>query len=117
MSKTQDCLFCGIVQGRIPAKLVREDEATVAFEDIHPQAPVHMLVIPRKHLGSLDEASTDDGALLGTLLTAARDVARQAGIAESGYRTVINTGEEGGQSVEHLHVHVLGGRSMTWPPG
>lgn len=117
MSTTQDCLFCGIVEGRIPTKLVREDEDTVAFQDINPQAPVHMLVIPRKHLGSLDEAGTDDRALLGNLLSAAQDVARQAGIAESGYRTVINTGEEGGQSVGHLHVHVLGGRSMSWPPG
>jgi histidine triad (HIT) family protein len=117
MSTTQDCLFCGIVEGRIPAELVREDEETVAFQDINPQAPVHMLVIPRKHLGSLDDAGTDDGSLLGALLAAAQDVARKAGIAESGYRTVINTGDEGGQTVGHLHVHVLGGRSMSWPPG
>jgi histidine triad (HIT) family protein len=117
MSTTQDCLFCGIAEGRIPTKFVREDDDTVAFQDIDPQAPVHTLVIPRKHLGSLDEADADDGALLGALLTAARDVARKAGIADSGYRTVINTGEEGGQSVGHLHVHVLGGRPMSWPPG
>lgn len=117
MSATSDCLFCGIVEGRIPAKLIREDAHTLAFADINPQAPVHVLVIPRKHLTSLDGAGSEDDALLGALMLAARDVARSEGIAESGYRTVINTGEEGGQTVGHLHVHVLGGRAMTWPPG
>ena len=117
MSSTQDCLFCGIAEGRIASKLVREDAHTVAFRDINPQAPVHVLVIPRKHIGSLDDAGADEGTLLGALLTAAQDVARKEGIAESGYRTVINTGDEGGQTVGHLHVHVLGGRPMRWPPG
>lgn len=117
MSSTSDCVFCGIAEGRIPSDVIREDERTVAFRDTNPQAPVHVLVIPRKHVSSLDEADQEDGALLGGLLLAARDVARSEGIAESGYRTVINTGDEGGQTVRHIHVHVLGGRSMKWPPG
>jgi histidine triad (HIT) family protein len=117
MSSTSDCLFCGIVEGRIPSNLIREDERTLAFRDIDPQAPVHVLVIPKKHLSSLDDAAAEDGALLGDLMLTAREVARSEGIAESGFRTVVNTGDEGGQTVGHLHVHVLGGRSMTWPPG
>lgn len=117
MSSETDCLFCGIVEGRIPADLVREDDHTVAFKDINPQAPVHVLVIPRKHMPSLDVSEPDDQALLGELLLRARDVARAEGIAESGYRTVVNTGDHGGQTVDHLHVHVLGGRAMQWPPG
>ena len=117
MSSTSDCLFCGIVEGRIPSDVVREDEHTVAFRDTNPQAPVHVLVIPRKHVSSLDQADEDDSELLGGLLLAAGEVARSEGIAEAGYRTVINTGDEGGQTVRHLHVHVLGGRSMKWPPG
>ncbi|MDZ7780286.1 MAG: histidine triad nucleotide-binding protein [Gemmatimonadota bacterium] len=117
MSSEADCLFCGIVEGRIPADLVREDDHTVAFKDINPQAPVHVLVIPRKHMPSLDVSEPDDQALLGELLLRARDVARAEGIAESGYRTVVNTGDHGGQTVDHLHVHVLGGRAMQWPPG
>ncbi|MEX2467579.1 MAG: histidine triad nucleotide-binding protein [Gemmatimonadota bacterium] len=117
MSSTSDCLFCGIVEGRIPSNVIRQDERTLAFHDIDPQAPVHALVIPRKHVTSLDDADLGDGDLLGALLIAAQDVARKEGIAESGYRTVINTGDDGGQAVGHLHVHVLGGRAMTWPPG
>lgn len=117
MSSEADCLFCGIVEGRIPADLVREDERTLAFRDINPQAPVHVLVIPRKHVQSLDASEPDHQALLGELLLRARDVARSEGVAEGGYRTVINTGDEGGQTVGHLHVHVIGGRSMRWPPG
>jgi histidine triad (HIT) family protein len=117
MTPETDCLFCGIAAGRIPAKLVHEDERTVAFRDIAPQAPVHVLVIPRKHLTSLDEAHPDDGALLGHLLLKAREIARAEGITDSGYRTVVNTGDEGGQTVGHLHVHVLGGRPLKWPPG
>jgi histidine triad (HIT) family protein len=117
MPPEADCLFCGVAHGRIPAEVVREDDQTVAFRDISPQAPVHVLVIPRKHLTSLDEASPSDTELLGALMAAARDVARSEGIAEAGYRTVINTGDGGGQTVHHLHVHVLGGRPMKWPPG
>lgn len=117
MSSTSDCLFCGIVAGRIPSDPIQEDERTLAFRDINPQAPVHVLVIPKKHLSSLDDAGAEDGGLLGALMLAAREVARNEGIAESGFRTVINTGAEGGQTVGHLHVHVIGGRSMKWPPG
>ena len=117
MSSTSDCVFCGIAEGRIPSDIIREDERTLAFRDTNPQAPVHVLVIPRTHLSSLDEADSEDAELLGALLLAAREVARREGIAESGYRTVINTGDEGGQTVGHVHVHVLGGRSLKWPPG
>ncbi len=109
------CLFCKIVSGEIPAKSVYEDADVFAFADINPQAPVHVLVIPRKHVASLAEA-VDDAALLGTLMAAAGRIAAENGLAK-GYRTVINTGADGGQTVEHLHVHLLGGRAMHWPPG
>ncbi len=111
------CLFCRIVGGEIPADVVRQDERLVAFRDIAPQAPVHVLVIPRQHVSSLDAADGDHAELLGELLLAAREIARDEGIAEGGYRCVVNTGDDGGQSVHHLHVHLLGGRSMEWPPG
>jgi histidine triad (HIT) family protein len=110
-----DCIFCRIAGGEIPAKVMRSDDRYLAFHDIDPKAPTHILVIPRRHVASLDAA--DDPAMLGGLLTFARAVAREAGIAETGYRTVINTNRHGGQAVDHLHVHVLGGRQMTWPPG
>src|SRR5919107_1170121 len=113
----QDCLFCKIVAGEIPAKLVHEDERAVAFRDINPQAPTHALVIPRAHISSLAEAGEGDESLLGHLLRVAALVARQEGHAEGGYRTVINTGRDAGQTVFHIHVHVLGGRTLTWPPG
>lgn len=117
MSSESDCIFCGIAAGRIASDIVREDERTVAFRDVNPQAPIHVLVIPRDHLTSLGHAGPEDRDLLGDVLRAAGEVARAEGIADSGYRTVINTGEEGGQSVGHLHAHVLGGRRLTWPPG
>ena len=110
-----DCLFCRIVAGDIPATVVWESDDYLAFRDIEPQAPTHVLVIPRRHVASLDQA--DDGALLGGALLAAAEVARQEGIAASGYRTVINTNADARQTVFHLHVHVLGGRGMDWPPG
>jgi histidine triad (HIT) family protein len=110
-----DCLFCKIAAGTIPARIVRSDDRFVAFHDIDPKAPTHILVIPRAHVASLDAAS--DPAMLGGLLLFARDVAREAAVAESGYRLVLNTNREGGQAVDHLHAHVLGGRQMTWPPG
>ena len=113
----QDCIFCKIVAGAIPAKLVYEDERAVAFRDINPQAPTHALVIPRAHISSLAEAGEGDESLLGHLLRVAALVARQEGHAEGGYRTVINTGRDAGQTVFHIHVHVLGGRTLTWPPG
>jgi histidine triad (HIT) family protein len=113
----QTCLFCKIVAGEVPAAKVFEDERAVAFRDINPQAPTHALVIPRAHVASLNEASGSDEALLGHLLLVAARVAREAGHADSGFRTVINTGADAGQTVFHVHVHVLGGRRLTWPPG
>ena len=112
---SSECLFCRIVRGDIPAKIVRQDEHTVAFRDIDPKAPTHVLVIPKSHVASLDEAT--DAETLGHLLLAARDVAKSEGIDASGYRTVINTGADAGQTVHHVHVHVLGGRHLKWPPG
>jgi histidine triad (HIT) family protein len=112
-----DCIFCRIVEGQIPADAVYGDERSIAFRDTNPQAPVHILVIPREHMESLDEASQKDEVLLGHLLRVAARVANEQGLSESGYRTVINTGTGAGQSVFHLHVHVLGGRALTWPPG
>ena len=113
----QNCLFCRIVAGEIPAEKVYEDETAIAFRDINPQAPVHVLVIPRAHVASLDEARQVEEAELGRLLLAAVRVAHQEGLAEGGYRTVINTGAGAGQSVFHLHLHVIGGRALSWPPG
>ena len=112
-----DCIFCKVVAGEIPATKIYEDERAFAFRDLNPQAPTHALVIPRAHVASLNEASEDNEALLGHLLLVAARVAREEGLAESGYRTVINTGAGAGQSVFHIHVHLLGGRSLTWPPG
>ena len=109
------CLFCAVAQGDIPADKVASDDQFFAFRDINPQAPVHVLVIPREHVQSLEEAA--DSQMLGRLLLMVAQVARLEGIAESGYRTVLNTNGDGGQSVNHLHAHVLGGRSLTWPPG
>lgn len=112
-----DCLFCKIAAGTIPADLVHEGERLLAFRDISPQAPLHVLVIPREHLASLDAAGDGNGDLLGDALLLAAEIARREGISEGGYRTVINTGDDGGQTVDHLHVHVLGGRPLGWPPG
>ena len=114
---SDDCLFCRIVRGEIPADVVAESESWLAFRDIQPQAPVHVLVIPRRHVESADSLSLEDADLAGELLMAVAEVARVEGIAESGYRAVTNVGERAGQSVFHLHVHVLGGRRMRWPPG
>jgi histidine triad (HIT) family protein len=105
------------VAKEIPAELVHQDESAVVIRDINPQAPTHLLVIPQEHLESLDDASQKDEALLGHLLRVAARVANGAGLAEGGYRTVINNGAGAGQSVFHLHLHVLGGRAMNWPPG
>lgn len=111
------CLFCRIVAGEIPAELIHQDELCFVIRDINPQAPTHLLVIPREHLESLDEAARQDEAMLGHLLRMAARLANEHGLTESGYRTVINTGAGAGQSVFHLHMHVLGGRPMNWPPG
>ena len=112
-----DCIFCKIVAGEIPAAKIYEDERAVAFRDINPQAPTHALVIPRVHVASLNEAGEADETLLGHLLLVAARVAREEGHADGGYRTVINTGADAGQTVFHIHVHLLGGRRLTWPPG
>ncbi len=112
-----NCLFCRIIAGEIPANKVHEDDLSLAFRDIHPQAPTHVLIIPKKHIASLDEAAREDQATLGHLLLVAAELAGQLGIASGGYRTVINTGAEAGQSVWHIHVHLLGGRPLGWPPG
>jgi histidine triad (HIT) family protein len=111
------CLFCRVIAGEIPADFVHRDDRSVVIRDINPQAPTHLLVIPHEHIESLDDASQKDEALLGHLLRVAARVANAAGLAEGGYRTVINNGAGAGQSVFHLHVHVLGGRPMNWPPG
>jgi histidine triad (HIT) family protein len=113
----QDCTFCRLVAGEIATDILYSDERAVAFRDINPQAPVHALVIPREHLDSLDDASGRDEGVLGHLLRVAARVANAEGLSESGYRTVINTGAGAGQSVFHLHLHVIGGRPLGWPPG
>lgn len=113
----RDCLFCKIVAGEIPADIVRQDDELVAFRDINPQAPTHVLVIPTEHVESLDAAADEHAKLLGKMLLLARDLAREEGVAESGYRTVLNVGAHGGQSVFHVHLHLLGGRPLRWPPG
>ncbi len=111
-----DCLFCKIGRKEIPAKFVYEDPEIFAFEDIHPQAPTHLLICPRKHMVSLAGAEAEDAALLGRVLLVAKQLAAERGIS-NGYRTIINNGAEAGQTVDHLHLHLLGGRAMRWPPG
>jgi histidine triad (HIT) family protein len=111
-----DCLFCRIIRGEIPSKKVYEDEHTYAFDDINPQAPTHVLVVPKKHVRGLKEAMAEDAELIGYCQLAAANIARQRSI-EDGYRTVLNVGPRAGQSVFHLHVHLLGGRNLQWPPG
>jgi histidine triad (HIT) family protein len=112
-----DCLFCKIVAKKIPAKIAFEDDRVLAFEDIGPMAPVHTLIIPKEHFASLNEVPAGKGDLLGHLLSEARRIAAEKGLAETGYRLVLNTGPDSGQAVPHLHLHLLGGRRMTWPPG
>lgn len=112
---SSDCLFCRIVRGEIPATIVAEDEHCVALRDINPQAPTHVLVIPRTHVASLDQV--DDPMLIGRVMLMAAQVARNEGVVSAGYRAVTNTNAAAGQSVYHLHVHVLGGRRLGWPPG
>jgi histidine triad (HIT) family protein len=112
-----ECLFCKIVARTIPAALVYEDDLVVAFDDINPQAPTHTLVIPRKHVVSIADLQELDVGLLGHLMLAGNKIVKLKGITDTGYRFVVNTGAHGGQSVFHLHLHVLGGRHMAWPPG
>jgi histidine triad (HIT) family protein len=111
-----DCLFCKIAAKKIPSKLVYEDEEVFAFEDIGPQAPTHILICPRKHFGSLNDATKEDQSVLGKLQLVAAELARKLNLTQ-GYRTVVNNGEGAGQSVWHLHLHLLGGRAFRWPPG
>jgi histidine triad (HIT) family protein len=111
------CLFCNIVARTTPAQIVLENDSVVAFKDIRPIAPVHVLVIPKKHIVGIHDAPSHDTHLLGQVLLAAREVAETLGLSEGGYRLVINQGPDAGQSVAHLHCHVIGGRSMAWPPG
>ncbi|MFU8779350.1 MAG: histidine triad nucleotide-binding protein [Roseovarius sp.] len=111
------CVFCKIAQGEIPAEVVYEDDHVLAFRDLNPQAPVHVLVIPRRHIATINDLEPGDAELVGRLYLAARKVAAEAGLATRGYRTVMNCNSEAGQSVYHLHLHVLAGRTMHWPPG
>lgn len=112
-----DCLFCNIVTKNVPSKIVYEDETLIAIEDINPSAPVHILLIPKKHIASLNDTSVDDEVLLGHIQIVARQIAKEQNIAVDGYRLVNNCGTLGGQTVMHLHYHLLGGREMLWPPG
>jgi len=111
------CLFCSVVDRTIQSTIAYEDEQALAFQDIHPQAPVHILVIPKRHIQSVQDFESSDAPLLGHLLMVCVKLAKQKGISESGYRIVTNSGPHAGQTVPHLHFHLLGGRSMTWPPG
>jgi histidine triad (HIT) family protein len=111
-----NCLFCQIIDGSIPSKAIYQDDVCYAFADIKPQAPVHILIVPRQHLASIAHANKEHASMLGHLQWAAAEIARSRGLKD-GYRTVINTGDFGGQTVDHIHVHLLGGRPMMWPPG
>jgi histidine triad (HIT) family protein len=113
----ENCIFCKIAEGEIPADIVFQDDECVAFNDVSPQAPTHILIVPREHIDSLDKANDDMEKKLGHLLISAAKIAREKGFAEDGYRLVINTNSDGGQTVFHLHVHLLGGRQFVFPPG
>jgi histidine triad (HIT) family protein len=117
MPTDPDCLFCKIVAGEVPSTRVHEDDVVIAFRDIAPRAPTHILVIPRDHIASAADLTEADGPMLGRLFAATAEIARREGIADAGYRLVSNVGRWGGQTVDHLHVHLLGGRAFEWPPG
>jgi len=112
-----DCIFCKIVSGDIPGDIIYQDEDVLAFRDLNPQAPVHFLVIPKRHIRSINDLQASDAALVGKLFLAAKTIAAQEGMDESGYRCLMNCNADGGQTVFHIHLHVLGKRQMTWPPG
>jgi histidine triad (HIT) family protein len=114
---TDECLFCRIVAGQVPARFAHQDDLVVAFHDIAPRAPTHILLLPRQHIASAADLTDRDGPLLGRLFAVAAELARDAGLTERGYRLASNVGRDGGQTVDHLHVHLLGGRSFGWPPG
>ena len=112
-----DCLFCKILKGQIPAAIIYEDERLIAFKDINPQAPLHALIVPKRHIASLNDLAPDDDALVGEMVRRAAAIAGQQGYADRGFRTVFNTNAEAGQTVFHIHLHVLAGRGLSWPPG
>jgi histidine triad (HIT) family protein len=112
-----DCLFCKIVGREVPASIVYEDDRVIAFNDIKPQAPTHVLVVPKRHIESLNELQQDDDEIVGELIRRAAAIAKERGVSADGFRTVFNTNRDGGQTVFHIHVHLLGGRRMQWPPG
>jgi len=112
-----DCLFCKIIAGEIPSAKVYEDDKIFAFRDIEPQAPVHILIIPKEHIASANELTEENASIVGHIFAVAAKIAKEEGIADGGYRIVNNCGEDGGQTVKHLHFHMLGGRSLQWPPG
>lgn len=112
-----DCLFCKIIKGEIPSAKVYEDDKVYAFRDIEPQAPVHILIIPKEHIASANELTEENASIVGHIFAVAAKIAKDEGIADGGYRIVNNCGQDGGQTVGHLHFHVLGGRSLQWPPG
>ncbi len=112
-----ECIFCNIVNGKIPAKKIYEDEQVIAFNDISPAAPAHVLLIPKKHIANLLEVAADDQQLIAHMMSTVPHIVKQLGLAEEGFRLVVNTKDNGGQTVNHLHFHILGGRFMTWPPG
>jgi histidine triad (HIT) family protein len=111
------CIFCQIVEGKVPAKTVASDDRLLAFHDVNPQAPTHLLVIPRRHVTSLADLGVADDGLVGAMVRQARDIANQLGLGERGYRLVLNCGDDAGYSVYHVHLHLLGGRRLGWPPG
>lgn len=113
----ENCLFCKMVAGDIPADVVYENDEVLAFRDINPQAPVHILIIPKKHIATINDVVEEDAALMGKLFLAAKDIAEAEGVADEGYRTVVNCGASAGQSVFHVHMHLLAGRPLQWPPG
>jgi histidine triad (HIT) family protein len=113
----QDCLFCKILNGDIPADIIYESDSAIAFRDVNPQAPTHVLVIPRKHVATINDLNEEDQEIVGSLYLAAKDIARAEGLSDKGYRAVMNCNEGAGQSVFHIHLHVLGGRALSWPPG
>jgi histidine triad (HIT) family protein len=115
--KDNSCIFCKIVSKEIPAKIVFEDNKVCAFEDIKPQAPVHIVVIPKAHIEKLSDLKEENAAIVGRLVLTANDIAKTKNVSESGYRVIVNCGPHAGQAVAHLHLHLLGGRAMTWPPG
>ena len=117
MQKASDCIFCGIIDKKIPAKMVVETEQLVAFHDINPAAPVHVLIVPKIHVASVNQLSKSHGSVVADMMLLAQNIAHDLGIGQSGYRLVINTEQDAGQTVPHLHLHLIGGRVLSWPPG